>query len=98
MPIKNRISEFQKDMQTWRHHFHEFPELAYKEIKTSNKVVELLRSFKVDKIETGNANVNIFFKLNNKLVRMILNENIKINDNFMNNISRMPFLEKIILK
>ena len=40
-------------MQTWRHHFHEFPELAYKEIKTSNKVVELLRSFKVDKIETG---------------------------------------------
>ena len=32
MPIKNRISEFQKDMQTWRHHFHEFPELAYKEM------------------------------------------------------------------
>ena len=52
----------------------------------------------IDRIETGNSNINIFLKLNNKLVRMILNENIKINDNFMNNISRMPFLEKIILK
>ena len=64
MPIKNRISEFQKDMQTWRHHFHKFPELAYKEIKTSKKVVELLRSFKVDKIETGIGGTGVVAVLN----------------------------------
>ena len=45
MPIQNRIAEFQKDMQKWRHHFHEFPELAYKEINTAKKVVELLKKF-----------------------------------------------------
>ncbi len=52
----------------------------------------------INKIDTGNSNINIFLKLNNKLVSIILNENIKINDNFINNISRMPSLEKIILK
>ena len=50
------------------------------------------------KIKTGNSNVNIMIKTNESMVRIILNENIKINDSFINNISRIPFLEKIILK
>ena len=41
MPIKNRIAAFQNEMVKWRHYFHEHPELAYKEVNTSKKVVEL---------------------------------------------------------
>ena len=40
-------------MISWRHHFHENPELAYKEINTSKKVVELLKSFGINDIEEG---------------------------------------------
>ncbi len=53
MPIQNRIAKFYDDMKSWRHYFHEHPELAYKEINTSKKVVELLKEFNVDNIETG---------------------------------------------
>ena len=53
MPVKNRIAEYQKDLIKWRQHFHQFPELAYQEKKTSKKVVELLKTFGVDKIEEG---------------------------------------------
>ena len=53
MPIQNRIAKFHDDMKSWRHYFHEHPELAYKEINTSKKVVELLKEFNVDNIETG---------------------------------------------
>ena len=49
-------------------------------------------------IETGHSNINIVLNMNNRMVRVILNENIKINDIFINNISKIPFLESIILK
>ena len=65
MPIQNRIAEFQKDMQKWRHYFHEFPELAYKETNTAKKVVELLKKFKVDKIETGIGGTGVVATLKN---------------------------------
>ena len=42
MPIHNRIAEFYEEMKKWRHHFHKFPELAYKENNTA-KVVQLLK-------------------------------------------------------
>ncbi len=82
---------------------HKLFDIISKNIKSLDLFIKNKSCFKtlkeeIDKIETGNSNINIFLKLKNKLVRMILNENIKINDNFMNNISRMPFLEKIILK
>ena len=48
MPIQNRIAQFYDDMKSWRHYFHEYPELAYKELNTSKKVKELLKEFKVD--------------------------------------------------
>ena len=53
MPIKNRIAAFQNEMVEWRHHFHEHPELAYKEFNTSRKVVELLKEFGITNIEEG---------------------------------------------
>ncbi len=46
----------------------------------------------------GNTEINIVLKTDNNLVRIILNENIKINDLFINNISKISFLEKIELK
>ena len=49
-------------------------------------------------IQNGNSDINIFLNSNNSLISINLNENIKINDIFMNNISKIPFLEKIILK
>ena len=39
MPIKNRIASFENEMISWRHHFHENPELAYKEFNTSKKEI-----------------------------------------------------------
>ena len=59
-----------------------------------------LRSIK-DKlcnVQTGNSNINIFLNITNNLVKVTLNENVKINDLFINDISRIPFLEKILIK
>ena len=53
MPVKNRIANFQNDMVKWRHYFHENPELAYNEINTSKKVVNLLKQFGISNIEEG---------------------------------------------
>ena len=49
-------------------------------------------------IPTGNSNINIILKIESGTISLRLNENIKINDTFINNISRIPFLEKILLK
>ena len=59
-----------------------------------------LKSLKdeICKIKNGNSNIYIVLKNHNNDVRIILNENIKINDLFINNLSKIPFLEKIILK
>ena len=59
-----------------------------------------LRSLK-DKLcytQTGNTKINIFLNTSNNLVKVTLNENIKINDFFINEVSRIPFLEKILIK
>ena len=65
MQIKNRISAFQEEMTSWRHHFPWTPELAYKEINTSKKVVELLKSFGIDNIEEGLGKTGIVATLEN---------------------------------
>jgi len=65
MPVKNRISDFQNEMIKWRHYFHENPEIAYKEFNTSKRVVELLKSFKVDKIETGYGKTGVVATITN---------------------------------
>ena len=52
----------------------------------------------IENIQTGNSNINIFLNTTNNLVKVTLNENVKINDLFINDISRIPFLEKILIK
>ena len=49
-------------------------------------------------VESGDTNINIVLNTNNSIVRVTLNENKKINDLFINNISMIPFLEKIVVK
>ena len=65
MPIKNRIADFQNEMIKWRHYFHEHPELAYKEINTSKKVVELLKDFGITDIEEGIGKTGVVATLEN---------------------------------
>tara|TARA_B100001121_G_C18636085_1_gene596754 strand:- start:35 stop:1189 length:1155 start_codon:yes stop_codon:yes gene_type:complete len=65
MPIKNRIASFENEMISWRHHFHENPELAYKEFNTSKKVVELLREFGITEIEEGIGKTGVVATLEN---------------------------------
>ena len=65
MPIKNRISQFENEITKWRHYFHENPEIAYDEKNTAKKVVELLESFKVDKIETGFGQTGVVATIEN---------------------------------
>ena len=67
MPIKNRISKFENEITQWRHYFHENPEIAYKEKNTAKKVVELLKSFNVDKIETGFGKTGVVATIENGL-------------------------------
>ena len=65
MPIKNRIAAFQNEMVKWRHHFHEHPELAYKEFNTSKKVIELLKEFGITNIEEGIGKTGVVATLEN---------------------------------
>ena len=65
MPIKNRIASFENEMISWRHHFHENPELAYKEFNTSKKVVELLKEFGITEIEEGIGKTGVVAILEN---------------------------------
>ncbi|MBF96654.1 MAG: putative hydrolase YxeP [Alphaproteobacteria bacterium MarineAlpha9_Bin4] len=71
MPIQNRIAKFHEEMKSWRHHFHKFPELAYKEINTSKKVVDLLKEFKVDTIKTGIGGTGVVATLENGIGKSI---------------------------
>ena len=71
MPIKNRIADFQKEMTSWRHYFHENPELAYKEVNTSRKVVELLKSFGINNIEEGIGKTGVVATLENGIGKSI---------------------------
>ena len=65
MPIKNRISDFEKEMIKWRHYFHQYPELAYEEKNTSKKIVTLLKEFGIDKIEEGVGGTGVVGEINN---------------------------------
>ena len=53
MPVINRIAEFHQDMKAWRQHLHANPELLFDTVETAGFVVDRLREFGVDQIETG---------------------------------------------
>jgi amidohydrolase len=59
MPIINRIADFHPDMTAWRHDFHEHPELAFEEHRTSGIVAEKLREFGCDEVITGIAKTGV---------------------------------------
>jgi hippurate hydrolase len=53
LPVINRIADFHEDMKTWRRHLHAHPELDFDTHETAAYVVERLKEFGVDDIETG---------------------------------------------
>ena len=55
---KATIESFKDDLVIWRRDFHEHPELAFEEERTSERVLELLRSFGVE-AEKGLAGTGV---------------------------------------
>jgi len=53
--VINRIASYADEMATWRQHIHQNPELGFECHETAAFVVEKLRSFGINKIETGIA-------------------------------------------
>lgn len=59
MPIVNRIANFAKDMQGWRRHLHQHPELGFECHETAAFVAERLHEFGVEEIHQGIATTGI---------------------------------------
>ncbi|MGD9925768.1 MAG: M20 aminoacylase family protein [Pseudorhodoplanes sp.] len=53
MKTVDRLASLQDDMRQWRHHLHQYPELALEEVQTSAFVEKVLKSLGVDEIHTG---------------------------------------------
>ena len=51
MDIRSRVHEVYDEMISWRRDFHRHPELSNNEFRTTEKIVELLKSFGVDSVE-----------------------------------------------
>ncbi|MEM9211385.1 MAG: M20 aminoacylase family protein [Pseudomonadota bacterium] len=52
MPIINRIGDYHEEMKEWRRHLHAHPEIMFDCHNTAAFVVERLREFGIDQIET----------------------------------------------
>ncbi|MBO1073744.1 M20 aminoacylase family protein [Roseomonas marmotae] len=59
MPVLNRIADFHDEMTGWRRDFHQHPELAFEEVRTSGIVADKLREFGVDEVITGIAKTGV---------------------------------------
>ena len=51
MDIRNRVHDVYDEMISWRRDFHRHPELSNNEVRTTEKIVELLKSFGCDSVE-----------------------------------------------
>lgn len=51
MEIRDRVHEVYDEMISWRRDFHRHPELSNNEVRTTEKIVELLKSFGCDSVE-----------------------------------------------
>jgi len=56
--VEALASEVEKDVITWRHHFHEFPELSNREFNTAKYVADYLTSLGLE-VETGVAKTGV---------------------------------------
>ncbi|MGC0225907.1 M20 aminoacylase family protein [Pseudooceanicola nitratireducens] len=59
MPVINRIAGFADEMQGWRRHLHQHPELGFDCHQTAAFVAERLREFGVDEIHEGIARTGL---------------------------------------
>jgi hippurate hydrolase len=59
MPVNNRIADFHAEMTAWRRDFHQHPELAFEEVRTSGIVAQKLREFGCDEVVTGIARTGV---------------------------------------
>lgn len=64
MPVNNRIADFANDMQDWRRHLHQHPELGFECHETAAFVAEKLREFGVDEIHEGIATTGLVAIIN----------------------------------
>ncbi|WP_456390476.1 M20 aminoacylase family protein [Profundibacter sp.] len=64
MPVVNRIADYAKDMQGWRRHLHQHPELGFECHETAAFVAARLREFGVDEIHEGIATTGIVAIIN----------------------------------
>jgi len=64
MPIVNRIADYAKDMQGWRRHLHQNPELGFECHETAAFVADRLREFGVDEIHEGIAKTGLVAIIN----------------------------------
>ncbi|MGF7159940.1 hippurate hydrolase [Rhodoligotrophos appendicifer] len=59
MVIRDEIAVLDEEMRNWRHDLHAHPELGFHEHRTSAFVADQLRSFGVDRVETGIAGTGV---------------------------------------
>ncbi len=52
MPTRNRFAEMSAEITKWRRDIHAHPELRFEELRTANKVADLLRDFGCDEVVT----------------------------------------------
>ena len=59
MPVINRIADYTDEMQTWRRHLHENPELMFECHNTAAFIAQKLRDFGVDTLHEGIAKTGL---------------------------------------
>jgi amidohydrolase len=65
--IRERIGEIEPEVRALRHDFHRHPELGYKEVRTSSKVVEYLSALDGWEVESGLAETGVIATLGREL-------------------------------
>jgi amidohydrolase len=64
VPVLNRIADYAPDMQTWRRHLHQHPELGFECHETAAFIAARLREFGIDEVHEGIATSGIVAIIN----------------------------------
>ena len=65
-PIPNSIAAMQPELTEWRRDFHQNPEIAYEETRTSQVIQEKLAEFGMDSVEAGLGKTGVVAVLHGK--------------------------------